>query len=306
MSSYRPGTLTPNFYLLGTPLYPAYLSLGKDGMIIEGGITSTARLLEKQITDLGIEPERIKYIVLTHTHPDHIGAIPHLKAIWPHIKVIGGSVAAKLLKREEAVKEFLTVDRVINENLLIRGEISEWPADLENYGFQVDREIKEGEEIDLGEGIVWTAYETPGHSSCHMSYHNASEGIVAIGDATGLFDPVRDIFWPNYFNNLEAYCNSIRKLGQLPASTGVLCHNYIMGDFKHHFQKAMKSTEAYHSRMLERVEKGENPDRVVMDVAKWVYTFTNLQPFQTIHDMCRLMLKRSGQSAKVESLFRFP
>src|SRR4030067_2588522 len=102
MSSYRPGTLTPNFYLLGTPLYPAYLSLGKDGMIIEGGITSTAHLLEQQIKALGISPERIKYIVLTHTHPDHIGAIPHFKQVWPPLSVIGGAVAAKLLKREGA------------------------------------------------------------------------------------------------------------------------------------------------------------------------------------------------------------
>jgi 2-aminobenzoylacetyl-CoA thioesterase len=305
MSSYRPGTLTPNFYLLGTPFYPAYLSLGKDGMIIEGGTSSTARLLEKQVKDLGIDPGRIKYIVLTHTHPDHIGAIPHLKQVWPHVKVIGGTVAAKMLRREEAVKEFLAIDRSINENLLIRGEITEWPDELENYGFQIDQEIKEGEQIDLGDGIVWTAYETPGHSSCHVSYHSANEGIVAIGDATGLFDPVRDIFWPNYFNNLESYCNSIRKLSKLPATTGVLCHNYILGDFKHHLQKAMKSTENYHNKIMGRIAKGENPDKVMMEVAKFTYTFTNLQPFQMIHDMNKLMLKRSMAAAQVPDLFKF-
>jgi 2-aminobenzoylacetyl-CoA thioesterase len=305
MSSYRPGTLTPNFYLLGTPLYPAYLSLGKDGMIIEGGITATARLLEKQVKDLGIDPERIKYIVLTHTHSDHIGAIPHLRKVWPHVKVIGGAVAAKILKREEAVKEFKAVDRTIIENLLIRGEISEWPQEVEDFSFQVDQEIKEGEQIDLGNGIVWTAYETPGHSSCHVSYHSPSEEVVVIGDATGLFDPVRDIFWPNYFNNLESYCNSIRKLAKLPASTGVLCHNYILGDFKHHFQKAMKATENFHNNMMARVAKGEDPDKVVMDVAKWTYSFTNLQPFQVIHDVNKLMLKRSMAAAQAPDLFKF-
>lgn len=303
--SYRPGTLTPKFYLLGTPFYPAYLSMGEHGMIIEGGTSSTANLLIQQINELGINPERIKYIVLTHTHPDHIGAIPYLKKIWPHIKVIGGSVAAKLLKREEAVKEFLQVDSSINENLLIRGEIAEWPPELDNYSFDVDHVISEGEKIDLGGGIVWTAYETPGHSTCHMSYHSPSEGIVVIGDATGLFDPVRDIFWPNYFNSLEAYCNSIRKLSRLPASTGVLSHNYILGDFKHHFQKAMNSTEAYHSKMLDRVAKGEDPEKVALDTAKWVYTFTNLQPFQTIYTMSKIMLKRSQTSASVEGLFAF-
>jgi glyoxylase-like metal-dependent hydrolase (beta-lactamase superfamily II) len=302
--SYHPGTLTPNFYLIGTPLYPAYLSMGEHGMIIEGGITATADLLIQQIKELDIDPERIKYIVLTHTHPDHIGAVPHLKKLWPHLKVIGGTVAAKMLRREEAVKEFLQVDRSINENLLIRGEIAAWPADLEDYGFQVDQEIQEGEKIDLGNGIVWTAYETPGHSACHMSYHNEGEGIVVIGDATGLFDPVRDLFWPNYFKSLEDYCNSIRKLAAMPASIGVLSHNYILGDFKHHFQKAMQSTEAYHNRMMDRVNKGEEPEKVALDVAKWVYTFTNLQPFEVIYGLNKVMLKRSQTSAGVEGLFK--
>ncbi len=301
--SYRPGTLTQKFYLLGTPYYPAYLSLGEYGMIIEGGISATANLLVEQIKELNIQPERIKYITLTHTHPDHIGAIPYLKKRWPHLQVIGGAVAAKLLKRDEAVKEFLSVDSSINENLLIRGEISEWPPVLQDYAFYVDRIINEGEEIDLGGGIVWTAYETPGHSPCHVSYFNQSEGIVVIGDATGLYDPMRDIFWPNYFNSLESYCSSMRKLACLPARFGVLSHNYILGDYKHHVEKAMRSTEAFHNKMLEKVKNGDTFENVALETAKWVYTFTNLQPFQVIHTLCKVMLKRSQGMAEQANLF---
>ncbi len=301
--SYRPGTLTPNFYLLGTPLYPAYLSMGEYGVIFEGGISATASLLVEQINELGIHPERIKYVALTHTHPDHIGAIPYMKRLWPHIKVIGGSVAAKLLKREEAVKEFLQVDNSINENLLIRGEISEWPTVLDNYAFEVDRTIQDTEQIDLGGGIVWTAYETPGHSPCHLSYFNQGEGILVIGDATGLYDPLRDIFWPNYFYSLESYCNSMRKLVSLSAKFGVLSHNYVLGDIDHHFRKAMKSTESYHLKMLERIKTGEDPDKVVLETARWVYTFTNLQPFQVIHNLSKVMLRRSQAMIGQVNLF---
>ncbi|MBN1367977.1 MAG: MBL fold metallo-hydrolase [Dehalococcoidales bacterium] len=301
--SYRPGTLTPNIYLLGTPLYPAYLAMGEYGMIIEGGITATAHLLEDQVKELNIAPEKIKYVTLTHTHPDHIGAIPYLKKIWPHLQVIGGTVAAKLLLREEAVKEFLSVDASINENLLIRGEIAEWPEVLDSYAFQVDKIVSDGEKIDLGGGNIWTAYETPGHSSCHMSYHNEKEGITVIGDATGLYDPMRDIFWPNYFNSLDSYCNSIKKLAALPAQIGVVSHNYTLGDVKHHFYKAIKATENFHNKMLERINKGESPEVVALDMAKWVYTFTNLQPFQVIHNMSRLMLKRSQTSTGNPDMF---
>jgi hypothetical protein len=68
----------------------------------------------------------------------------------------------------------------------------------------------------------------------------------------------------------------------------------------------MKATESYHSKMLERVNKGEDPDKVALDTAKWVYTFTNLQPFQVIYGLSKLMLKRSQSVANVEGLFAFP
>ena len=169
---YEPFTITPDFYQLGTPNYPAYLSMGDDGMIIEGGTGATFSIIVDQIKELGIQPERIKYLTLTHTHPDHIGAVPHLKRLWPHLKVVAGEVATKLLKSEEMVKEFIRVDGVISEILLIKGEIAEWPPEPENPDFEVALVVKEGDRLDLGSGIVWTIYETPGHSSCHISLHN--------------------------------------------------------------------------------------------------------------------------------------
>ena len=36
-SLHEPVALTPNFFRLGTPAFPAYLSMGEVGMIIEGG-----------------------------------------------------------------------------------------------------------------------------------------------------------------------------------------------------------------------------------------------------------------------------
>jgi hypothetical protein len=45
---------------------------------------------------------------------------------------------------------------------------------------------------------------------------------------------------------------------------------------------------------------------VAMDTARWVYTFTNLQPFQVINSMSKIMLKRSQSAAHKEGLFEFP
>jgi glyoxylase-like metal-dependent hydrolase (beta-lactamase superfamily II) len=304
---YKAVTITPDFFQLGTPSYPAYLSLGDDGMIIEGGTGATFNIIVEQIKELGIQPERIKYLALTHTHPDHIGAVPHLKRLWPHLKLVAGQVAARLLKSEEMVKEFIRVDNIITEILLIKGDIAEWPPELENPVFDVDLVVKEGDRLDLGSGIVWAVYETPGHSSCHISFYNESEGILVIGDASGLYDPERNIFWPNYFDSLEAYCSSIRKLSALSAHIGALSHNSIIeGEVRRHLQKAIMATESYHTEMLTKLGNGEDYKKISLETAKRVYTFTNLQPFEVIHGLTKLMMKRSQSAADKENLFTIP
>ena len=303
----KPITVTPNFYQIGTPAYPAYLSMGDDAMIIEGGISVTFPIIVDQIKTLGIDPNRIKYIIITHTHPDHIGAVPKIKKLWPHLKVVASPTAEKILKSEEAVKEFIRVDNVITEILMIKGEIEEWPAEFENPTFEVDRVVNEGDKLNLGSGNVWTIYDTPGHSSCHISLHNESQEILVIADATGLYDFERDLFWPNYFDSLETYCNSIRKLAGLPATIGALSHNGIInGEVKQHLQKAIKATESYHTQMLKNEGNGRDPSKVALETAKWVYTFTNMQPFATIHGLSKLMMKRSLSAADKKNLFTIP
>ena len=304
---YKPVTITPDFYQLGMPSYPAYLSMGDDGMIIEGGTGATFPIIVDQIKELGIDPERIKYLALTHTHPDHIGAVPHLKRLWPHLKVVASAAAAKLLKREEMVQEFLRMDRTITEISLIKGDIAEWSIELEDPVFEVDVVVEEGDRIDLGSGIVWTVYETPGHSPCHMSLYNESGGILVIGDATGIYEPEKEVFWPNYFQSLEDYCHSIRKLAALPARIGARSHGGVVeGEVRHYLQRVMKATESYHSSMLERLGNGEDPEKIILEKAKWVYTFTNLQPFELIHIMTKVTLKRSQAAAGKEDLFTIP
>ena len=217
-----PIEITKSFYQLGTNSFPAYLSLGDNGMLLEGGTGATFSIIIEQVKALGIEPERIKYLALTHTHADHIGAIPHIRKIWPHIKILASPLATKLLKNEKTINDFIEVDRSISEIMLNKSEISEYPAELEKYEFHIDRQIEEGDMIDLGSGIIWTVYNTPGHSACHISFYEDKEKTLMIGDATGFYVPEKDVFWPNYFEALEPYCKSIRKLSALSAKRAAL------------------------------------------------------------------------------------
>jgi glyoxylase-like metal-dependent hydrolase (beta-lactamase superfamily II) len=302
--NYQPISITPNFYQIGTREFPAYLSMGEEGMIIEGGTGPTTKIMIQQIEELEIDQKRIKYIALTHTHPDHIGALPYLKHLWPHAKVVASPVAAEALCKEEMLKPFLYVDRSIGEIMKAKGEIEELPPAPEEYNFEVDWAVEEGDKIDLGSGIVWTVYHTPGHSSCHMSLFEEKESTLIIGDATGFYSPEKDVFWPNYFQSLEKYCNTIRKLATLPAQRGALSHNCVIeGNVRHHFEKALMATERYHTEIMERIGAGEDVKEIAKEKAEWVDSLTDIQPFEMMLNLSKLLIKCSQRDADKPNLF---
>jgi 2-aminobenzoylacetyl-CoA thioesterase len=291
--------LTPHLYRLGTPAFPAYLSMGDDGMIVEGGTGPTFRIMVDQIRELGIDPERIKHIVLTHTHPDHIGAVPHFQRAWPHIHLHTSAVGAKILGKTELFKQFLLVDLGIAQLMKAKTEIDSLPDPVKQYHFKVDSVVKEGDRIHLGQGIVWHVYETPGHSPCHISLYEGKEKTLVLGDSTGFYVPQKDVFWPNYFESLEKYCESIKKLARLQADRALLSHNAVIrGGVRRHLEKAMAATGKYHRETVERINGGEAPEKIAMEKARFVDSLTDIQPFRIMYDMCELMIRNSIANAE--------
>jgi 2-aminobenzoylacetyl-CoA thioesterase len=301
---HKPIQLTPHLFQMGTPSFPVYLSMGEDGMIIEGGTGPTFEIIVSQIKDLGIDPLKIKYIALTHTHGDHVGAVPRLRRIWPHLQVLAGVTADKFLKKDRFVKEFLPSDTMIGNLLMEKGDIVRLPENLEEYRFEADSVVDETTKIDLGKGIKWSIFETPGHSPCHISFFEEKEGTLSIGDITGYYDPAKNIFWPNYFFSLERYCSSIKKLFDLPAKRAILSHNgQIEGNIKEYFQKALKATEIYHKEILDKIAKGETEEKMCSEKADWICSIGALATYNVLTFLCKLLI---SASQKDKDLFTQP
>jgi glyoxylase-like metal-dependent hydrolase (beta-lactamase superfamily II) len=296
-SEYKPVAVTPHFYQLGTNAFPSFLSLGDMGMIIEGGTGPTFEIMVRQLQSLGIDMARIEYVLLTHTHADHIGALPHLKQRWPHLKIVASASAGKILNTSELYNEFLLVDLGIAQLMKAKAEIHEIPATPEDYRFEVDMIVKGGDTIELGQGIHWKIIDTPGHSPCHISAYEQMEGTLIVGDATGFYVPEKDAFWPNYFVSLKDYIESIRKLVTFPAERAALSHNAIIhGDVKQYLEKAIVATRDYHENLVQRLRRGESAESIALERAQFVSALTDIQPFKVMYDLCKLMIKRSSKN----------
>ena len=157
--------------------------------------------------------------------------------------------------------------------------------------------VKGGDTIELGDGVSWEIIDTPGHSPCHICLYEKKEATLALGDVAGFYVPEKDVFWPNYFVSLKGYCDSIRKLSNLPAKRAALSHNAVIeNDVRKFLEKAMKATENYHTDLLQRLSRGESIESIALERAQFVSSLTDIQPFKVMYDLCKLMINRSKKN----------
>lgn len=138
------GPIASNCYIVGS-------EATKEGMIIDPGADADDIL--KIVRKLGL---KIKLIVLTHRHPDHVGAAGQVK------EATGAEVAAHV----EAAKYLPQSQSYIFEP----------PYQASPYP---DRLLKGGDSIDIGD-LHFTVLHTPGHTPCGISL--MGQGVVFTGD----------------------------------------------------------------------------------------------------------------------------
>ena len=304
MSTLEPRKITDSFFQLATPFYPVYLSLGKDAMLIDGGTGGTFFLVQDQLKEIGVDLASIKSVTLTHGHGDHIGLLPHLLTKWPHLKLLASSAAAESLAKEAVLKDFLALDRHIAKQLQSKSVVAEVPEPIADYRFRVDTVLEDGQVLDLGNGIRWRVYSTPGHSHCELSLLEEKEGTLVVGDSTGFYMPQIESFWPNYFASLPKYCASLVRLGTLTADRIALGHyGVIEGDSKAFLSRALEQTRDYHQEMLSRTGSGEDVGKLAQEKAKWVEPNAEFMPYQLTEMCCRLLIKQSQKNADRTDLF---
>ena len=297
----EPIIITPSLYKLGTSAFPAFLSMGDVGMIIEGGNRSHNRHDHRADQKSGY-PNGKNPVRLSNPYPcgPYRGIAPPETPMAPYPDPFQCR-RSENPEHQELYNEFLLVDLGIAQLMKAKSEIDVLPATPEDYRFEVDMVVKGGDTIELGNQVVWEIIDTPGHSPCHISAFEKSEKSLIVGDATGFYVPEKDTFWPNYFLSLKDYVESIRKLATYGAQRAILSHNAVIegnDDTRRFFEKAIEATKTYHENILDRLDRGNSVDGIAMEAAHFVSTMTDIQPFKVIYDLSKLLIGRSRKNGK--------
>jgi hydroxyacylglutathione hydrolase len=147
-----------------------YLIYGKEICLIDSGVASSEQMIFEYIRQTGRNPDEISLMVLTHSHPDHIGSALAIK------KASDCSVAAHLNEKSwiEDVELQSKERPVPNFHSLVKGSVD------------VDRILEDKEVLDLGNGLNLEVLHTPGHSKGSISILFREDKALFTGDAIPL------------------------------------------------------------------------------------------------------------------------
>ncbi len=163
----------------GTPgLVAGYLIKGKRSALVDAGYPSSANSVVTELRSISGTGPHVDYLIPTHVHLDHAGAIGHLSEAMPK---------ARVLVNEHGLKHLIDPSKLAATAASLFGENA-----MRAYGtpLPVPKERLEavGElyRLDLGAERELRIFYTPGHAWHHISVLLENERLLITGDAVGV------------------------------------------------------------------------------------------------------------------------
>jgi glyoxylase-like metal-dependent hydrolase (beta-lactamase superfamily II) len=263
------GNVTDGLWCLGSEASNIYLLEGdQESMIVSGGMSYLVPTLLEQFQVCGIDETRITKLLILHSHFDHIGTIPFFKRRNLSLEVYASARGWEILGMPKAITTINKFGRDVAVHMGFEGVYSqydiEWGDDISG------KTVVEGDHLGVEplEGIV---YETPGHSSCSVSFYVPSIKALFPSDGGGI--PYKEMIISSGNSNFTKYQESLEKLKDLDVE--FLCadhYGYIIGEeAKNYIRESIQAARARRSEIEEVYLQSRDMEKATRELVERFY-----------------------------------
>nr|WP_184988070.1 MBL fold metallo-hydrolase [Sphaerisporangium rubeum] len=164
-----------------TGITAGYLILGDRPCLVETGTSTSAPVVRDALTSLGVGPDDLATVVVTHIHLDHAGGVGDIAGFYPRAEIVVHEKGARHLANPARL--MASARMVWGDQLdVLFGTLS--PTDASRIHALGDTGA-----IDLGGGRTLNSHYSPGHAKHHVGLLDSATGDLYVGDAAGVYLP---------------------------------------------------------------------------------------------------------------------
>jgi glyoxylase-like metal-dependent hydrolase (beta-lactamase superfamily II) len=159
----------------------AYLIRADRPCLVETGTATSAEVVRASLAELGIGPQDLATVVVTHIHLDHAGGVGTIARMFP---------AAEVVVHERGARHLVDPERLMTSARRVFGSVLDdvfgllEPTEASRVTALADVGV-----VDLGAGRTLSAFHAPGHAQHHLGLVDSATGDLYVGDAAGVYIP---------------------------------------------------------------------------------------------------------------------
>jgi glyoxylase-like metal-dependent hydrolase (beta-lactamase superfamily II) len=155
-------------------MYVIGLPGSDDFTLVDCGLMDMGTYKLNEVDKLGVSPQSVKRIIMTHSHLDHIGCLPEIREALPHAEIWMHSEEARYLERDD--------ETVVYGNRMFESMVrAQYTITKGRFVVPIKKKLEGGEALSLG-GLEFKVVHIPGHSAGSIGLFSEDHKLLMSGD----------------------------------------------------------------------------------------------------------------------------
>ena len=189
-----------------------YLLVDEDLTLVDAGYPGNGRIVAEYIEGIGRRVDELKRLLITHSHPDHTGSVPEIKALAP-VQVLAHPADTSRDSRGRHLVSYLNV-------------FGSTPLPIPFLRrIEADGLLEDGQVLPILGGL--RVIHTPGHTPGSVCFYLESHKAIFLGDMVVNAGEYVGASMPFPKSDMRLYEKSLRRIAEMDFDIACLAHGQV-------------------------------------------------------------------------------